>query len=151
MTQTLLLGLQVGQVLFGWHRPQWNALGNAQPEIGNASVFRRIVGQQSQARDAEVPQDSCAYRVVTRIDGHAEFEIGFNGVESGILQCIGAQFVSQADAATLMSSQVEDDTPPGPTDGGQRCFQLLLAIATKRSERVARQAFDRPRRCRRKP
>ena len=70
----------------------------------------------------------------------AEALVGFDGVESGILQFVGLQLGHQADAAALLLL-VDENARAFLGDHRERKFQLLAAIAAQGMKDVSGQAL----------
>ena len=62
--------------------------------------FRRIIGQQAHAREAQKPKHTHCGKIDPLIVVKAQLFVGIDGVESVVLQSIGAQLVDKANAAT---------------------------------------------------
>src|SRR3546814_17727894 len=77
------------------------------------------------------------------INGKAESNIGVDGVETLVLQRIGAQLVDKADAASLLT-EVQEYAPACLGDLLQRLMKLRTAIAFDLSQNVAGQTLDVP-------
>ncbi len=80
------------------------------PESVNPRTLSGVVGHHACALDPEVGQDCRCRTVFASVDGFVEFEIRLDRVEALILQSVGGQFLEQPDPATLVSTQVDDDT-----------------------------------------
>ena len=91
--------------------------------------------------DPEVGEDLRARAVVARIGRQAQLEVGVDGVAALVLQRVRAQLVQQADAATLVPLDVQDDAAALLGDAPQRGVQLRAAVAAERAEHVAGQAL----------
>src|SRR5690606_41514528 len=58
-----------------------------------------------------------------------------------VLQLVGLHLVSQAYAASLVTTQIPHDPAPGLADHGHRRLHLRAAVATQRAERITGQAL----------
>ena len=87
----------------------------------------------------EVAQDLGADAVVALVGLEAEPLVGFDRVEPGVLQLVGANLVGQADAAALLI-EVEQHPAPFLGDPLHRRVELRPAVAARRVEDVAGQA-----------
>ena len=71
--------------------------------------FIRIVGYQPNGADAKRFENLQCRRIIPFVAGKTEFEIGFNGIKSRILQAVRFQFIDQPDSAPFLS-KINDNT-----------------------------------------
>ncbi len=89
----------------------------------------------------EIGEHLRAGGVLARVDRQSEIEVRVDGIGAAILEVVGAQLAEQADAAALMSAQIEHDAAALGRDRCHRRVQLRAAVAPVGAEHVARQAF----------
>lgn len=80
-----------------------------------------IIREEADGADAQRFQCFGGEIVVARVGGKAQFAIGFDGVETLVLQLVGFYFVEQADAAAFLW-KVEHDAGAVFGDFAQREF-----------------------------
>jgi hypothetical protein len=102
--------------------------------------FVWVVGEKADGAHAEGFESVGSEFVLARIVGKAELAIGFDGVESGVLEFVGFELVDEADAAAFLG-KIEDDASFGFGDGFQREFELGAAVAAFGSEDIAGEAL----------
>ena len=92
--------------------------------------------------DAELEEDRRTDGVVAVVDGQAELDVGVDGVEPLVLQLVRPQLVGDADAAPLVTAEVDDDAD-GPSATMRRiaACELRTAVAAPGPEHVAGQAL----------
>src|ERR1700720_3727834 len=100
----------------------------------------RIVGHQAHRFESEERQHAGGDAVKAFVAFEAEPLIGLHGVETLVLQTIGAELVYESDAAAFLC-QIEQDTASGTRDGGDGASELRAAITFERSEEIAGEAF----------
>ena len=100
-----------------------------------------IVGEEAHGSDPELSKDRRALAVVAGVDGQPERDIGVDRVGTGVLGHVGAKLVHQADSSSLVTGRVHQDATPLRSDQPQSGTELDAAVATQRSEGVARQAL----------
>src|SRR5439155_13528567 len=140
MTELLTLRLQVEAVLQIRRYLDRHLLDAGQPVGLGPFHLARIVREQSDGGQAKIGQDLVADAVVTGVGGEAECEVGLDRVHPLLLELVGPQLVQQADASTLLRHVEQHSLLLGP-DQRQRLFELLAAVAAKRVEDVAGEAF----------
>ncbi len=79
-------------------------------------------------------------RIVSQIDGMAEAQIRFDGIEPLILELICAQLFHESDAAPLLLL-VDKYSRAFLSDGAQGHLKLVVTIAAKRMKGLARCAL----------
>src|SRR5205807_1090324 len=99
----------------------------------DAGDLARVVRQDPDRREPEVGEDLVADPVLAGVSREAELEIGLDGVETLILELVGAQLVQQADPAPLLG-HVEEDALLRRADLRERLPELLPAVALERVE-----------------
>ena len=114
--------------------------GDLQSEAFERLLLGGVVGHEPQLVHAEFLQNQCHLRVVAHVAVQAERQVRVEGVESCILQRVGAELVDQADAASFVVAHV-DEVPSGAADDAQTVLQLGAAIASEGTENVAGGAF----------
>ncbi|MPL60789.1 hypothetical protein SDC9_06351 [bioreactor metagenome] len=95
-----------------------------------------VVGQQPHLREAELLQQRRADAEVALVILETKAVVRLDGVETLVLQVIGAHLVRQADAAALLV-EVEQDPRPLMPHLRQRGVKLWPAVAFQRAEDVA--------------
>ena len=141
MPHPALLRPEVDQVLRVRDDLQRLAPDDLQAVPLQAAVLRRVVGEQAQPAGPEVDEDLRADAVLAAVDRHAQVEVRVDGVAAGVLQAVGAQLVTEADAPALVTAEVDDRAPADGGDAGHRRLQLRSAVAAQRAEDVAGQAL----------
>ena len=120
---------------------QGHAFGDGQPESFESAVLGRVVRHETDAGQAEVGEDLGADAVFAAVDGQAQFQVGVDGVESGVLEFVGAQFVGDADASAFVSAEVDDDAVAVVVDAAHCFVELGAAVAFDAGEHVTGDAF----------
>ena len=82
---------------------QGHPVYNFKSVTAQTSNLARIIGDQTQTLDAQITKDLGPYAVITQIGGKAEMFIGFNSVQTAILEAVGLEFVHQANPPTLLA------------------------------------------------
>ena len=140
MAEFVALGSQiVGVVITGIHH-QGDPFFHLKSIAPEPSDLAGVVGQQSQAMDAEIREDLRPHPVVAQVSREPQPFVGFNGVQASILKAVGAKFVDQTDAAALLA-EVNHHTFPLTFDLAQCCLQLRTAVAAQGSEGITGEAF----------
>jgi len=127
-----------------------NALDDSNPGTLQSFHFIWIIGEQPDGAYAQAFQDFCREREVAVVGFESETFVGFDGVETGILEFIGLELRHQADAAAFLLF-VNEDACAFFRNHLKRQFELLPAIAAQGVEDVAGQALGMhpdQRRCR---
>ena len=101
----------------------------------------RVVRQQAHGSHAEGLQYRRRVGVLAGIDGQSERQVGFERVCPTVLLRVRPQLVHEADPPALVAGRVDEDAPPGGTDGPQPELQLDTAVAAQRPQCVTGQAF----------
>ena len=127
------LGAQIALVVPVRREDVGHALGD-----GDAAAIERgdllgVVGQQADAQEAQLAQHLGGREVDALVGVEAELLVGIDGVETGILELVGAQLVDQADAAAFLR-EIEQNAATGAGDLADRAAQLIAAIAAQRAE-----------------
>src|SRR5580704_8948368 len=139
MAEFFFFGFQVSDISrmrrdFDWH-PR-----NVYSITAQTFYLVRIVGQQLHLADAEIAQYLRADPVVAQVLVEAEMQVRFDRVHPVVLQCVGANLVAKPDAAALLV-QINHDAAIRRRDSLERLLQLLTAVASRRRENVAGEAF----------
>src|SRR3546814_8306823 len=92
--------------------------------------FQGIVGEKPNFADVQEIEHSRRDGKIPCINGKAESNIGVDGVETLVLQRIGAQLVDKADAASLLT-EVQEYAPACLGDLMQRLMKLRTAIRSE--------------------
>ena len=140
MAHALGLHLEVAGVHRVRRRVDGDALDNGDTVAAQRFDLRRVVGDEANARDAELVEHGRCRGVVARVDGQAEGDVRVDSVEALVLQRVRADLVREADTASLMT-EVQDDAAAGARDGLERLLQLLATVAAERAEGVAGEAL----------
>ena len=88
----------------------------------------------------ELGQDARRQRIVAAIDRSADFDVGFDRIETLVLQGIGLDLFEKTNAATLVIRHIDDNAEWGLRDDFQRSLKLLIAVAAQRMENIPRHA-----------
>ena len=99
-----------------------------------------VVGHQPHPIQPQVGEDRGGGTVLASVDGQAQRGVRGDGVEPAVLERVGPQLVRQPDPPTLLP-EIEEHAGAFGDDGGQRAAELLAAVASKRSQHVARPAL----------
>src|SRR4051794_348297 len=134
MAHPLSLRAQVALVVRIRDRLERHAFDDLEPEAFEAAALRRVVGHQAHRRDAEVDEDLRADAVLPAVGGQSELQVGVDGVVALVLQSIGADLVADADAAPLVTTQVDDGAEVLLGHLLHRRRELRSAVATQRPE-----------------
>ena len=139
MVHTLLLGLQVAQVVLIGGDDDRHDLVDLQPVALQPCALERVVGHQPHVLDAHFADDARPDAVVAFVDAEAQPDVGVDRVEPFVLELVSFDFIAEADAASLLL-EVDDGTLALPFDHAHRLVQLVAAVAAARAEDVARGA-----------
>src|ERR1700689_5624642 len=101
MAELVALRYQVTEVIRGDGGGQRNPGGDVDAAVGQPAHLGRVVGQQAHRAYAQVGQHLGASRVLSCVDGQAEFGVGVHRVGASVLQFVGLQLAEQADPAAL--------------------------------------------------
>ena len=99
-----------------------------------------IIGEQAHLGYTQRLEYLAGQGKVALVGLEAQPLVGFDGVESGILQLVGLQFGHQANAAALLLF-VNQDAGAQVPNHGERHLQLLAAVAAQRMKNVAGEAL----------
>ena len=83
-------------------RQAWHPLGHVHTGVFHGSDFVRVVRQQPDRLEPEVPQDLSRQQIAPQIGIEPEALIGLYGVGALVLQLVGAQLVHQTDSAAFL-------------------------------------------------
>jgi hypothetical protein len=103
--------------------------------------FSGVVGHEADFADAEVGDDLGADAVVAEVHGEAEFKVGFDGIETLLLEFVGFDFAVEADATTFVAAHVDDDAGSFLFDALHGGVELAAAVAAAGGEDVASEAL----------
>lgn len=131
------LGIQIFLRVLGGSNLAGHALGDP-----NAGSFQRrylvwVIREQAHLLDIKRFQDLDGHQKFSLIRFKTQSFIGLDRIEAAVLQGIGLQLRHQSYAAPLLLF-VDQDARPSFRNHGKSHFQLLTAIATQRSENIAR-------------
>jgi len=131
MAQFLLLGLQVtlGETR-GLH-DQRNALNDLDPLTTQALDLVRIVGHQTDFRNAEILQYLGTETVGALIGLKAQLQVGFHGINSAILKLVSIDFIQQSNAPSFLHL-IDKNAGTCSFNLGQCLLQLLTTFAFQR-------------------
>src|SRR5580704_11717667 len=141
VTEPVPLDGQVAEVLRGGGDGQRDPPGHLDAEPGQPADLVRVVGEEAYRAHPEIGQDLGSGRVLPRVGGQAEFQVGVHGVGAGVLELVGAELAEQADPPALVAAQVQHDAASLGGDRGHRRVQLVPAVTPARPEHVAGQAL----------
>jgi len=131
---------QVSARVLAGARPAGDSLYDADAGTLELLDFIGIVREQAHRTQAErFERFGCKF-VIACVIGKTKFAIGFHGVETGVLQFVGFQFINQADAASFLR-QVEHDPRRLGRNFPEREFELSAAVAALRGEDVSGEAL----------
>lgn len=102
--------------------------------------FLRIVGDETDAGDAEELEDLGRELVGAAVCGEAEFDVGFDGVAAVVLELIGAELCHETDAAALLLL-IEENACALLRNFGEGELELKAAVAAQRAEDVSGEAL----------
>src|SRR6056297_3071156 len=141
VSELLLLGPQVFQVVGVGHDLERSTLDDLDPAAADPGPLAGIVGEQADLTDSEIGEDLRAHAIVAEIGREAELEVRLDRVEPLlVLELVGLDLVRQPDPSPLLP-HVEQDAGPGLRNRPKRGVELLAAITAQRSERVSGQAL----------
>ena len=112
----------------------------AMPAFSRRFDLQRIVRHQTDARDAEIPQNLRAEIVVSMVCVKTQVLIGFHGVVTGVLQFVSEQLVHQPDPAPFLKL-IDQDAVARLRDCLLSERKLIAAIAPAGMEDIAGQAL----------
>ena len=130
MPQFSPLGLEIGGIVQAGIHDERHALFHLYSIATKTGDLARIVCDEAQPVNAQIAEDLSANSVIAQIGGEAESLVGFHGVETAILQAVGAKLVDQSDAATFLA-EVDDNALSGCFDHAQGGLELGPAVATE--------------------
>jgi hypothetical protein len=112
---------------------------------GDACAFERgdlfwIVGHEAHGANAEELENFRGQLELAVVGAVAESVVGFDGVEPGVLELVGAEFGHEADAAAFLLL-VEQDTGALVGYAGEREVELVVAVAAQGVEDVSGEAL----------
>ena len=99
-----------------------------------------VVGDEADAGDAELAEDGGGEFELAVVGAEAEAFVGFDGVETLVLQFVGAELGHEADAAALLLF-VEQDAGALAGDEAEREVELVVAVAAQGVEDVSGEAL----------
>jgi hypothetical protein len=121
-------------------RAAGDALDDAYARLFELAHFIGIIGEETYSSQAERFQRFRSKFIFAVVGREAELPIGFDGIESLVLELIGFNFVDQADAAALLR-QIEHDTRRFFRNFPQGKLELRAAVTPLRSEDVSGEAL----------
>jgi hypothetical protein len=141
VTEPLLLGAQVAQVVRILRRRQRDTIDDREAVPGEPGVLAGVVGDETEAARAHDREDLCSGAVVAAVHREALRGVRIDGVEALFLQRIGADLVSQADPPALVPAQVDDYTAAFRGDRFESPLQLGAAVTAQGAENVSGEAL----------
>jgi hypothetical protein len=135
-----LFGLEVAGVVGVCDGADGELLDDLQVVGLEADDFAGVVREKADFVDAEVGEDLSSKAVVAEIHGESKAFVGFDGVEPLLLQFVGADFWSEADATAFLA-HVEQDTGSFFFDALHGLVKLGSAVAAAGGEDIAGEAF----------
>jgi hypothetical protein len=117
-----------------------NAFGDADSGCLEGGDLFRIIGNESDGRDIQVFEDGGGQFKGAEIGGKAEHVVGFDRIETLILELVGAEFGHEPDAATFLLL-VKQDTGALVGDALKGEMELVVAVAAERVEDVTGEAL----------
>src|SRR5699024_1288902 len=100
----------------------------------------RIVGEQANGSDPQIPQNLRSDVVFPLIRGKAQSHIGLQGVHTLFLELIGAELVDQSDAPAFLT-HIEKNSSSLGINLFHGSGQLLSAVAAQRTKYISGEAF----------
>ena len=103
MTELRSLGIDVMLIVRGRRRLQRHASDNLKPVPFESEDFLWIVRDQTHLAHTEIGEDLRADAVIALVDRQPERKICLDRVGAAVLQLVGTQLISEADAAALLA------------------------------------------------
>ncbi len=113
-----------------------NALRDADIRGCNRFDFFRIVCHEPDRRNFQEAQNLDGQAIVAKVSLVSKVQISLDGIESCILQFIGAELFHQADAPPFLIL-IEQYPRALFGDAAQSEMKLIVAVATKRVENIS--------------
>ena len=117
-----------------------HALGDTDAVAFEGNHFVRVVGQQPDGSETELPQHFRSRQIDPLVGVEPQLLVGVERVETSILQPIGPQLVDEPDAPSFLR-EIEQHAAAGPGDGSDPAAQLVAAVAAQAGEQVAGKTF----------
>ena len=140
MTKFFLLGLEIFfRVRTGNHLARY-ALDNFDASLFQGLDLLGIVREQAHPAYSERFEHLAGKRKIAVVGFKAQTLVGFDGIQTRVLQLVSLQFGHQADAAAFLLF-VNEYARAQVADHGERHLELLAAVAAQRMKNVARQTL----------
>jgi len=140
MPEALLLRSQVANVRRRGGHLERDAFRHVDTVRAELLDFRGVVRHELDRRHPEDPEHAGGTLVTPKIRREAEDSIRVDRVETVVLEVVGGDLVHDPDAASLLG-QVQEDASRRVPDSLHRGIELLTAIASFRTEDIARHAL----------
>jgi hypothetical protein len=137
MTKFLRLDLQVALVLYGDARDEWNALLDNNTRRFDCQHFLWIVGEQTKSPHSKFQQHFGRRSVVPGVHGQAKGSIRTDRIMMSVLQSVGTYLVEEANPATFLSAQVDQNPRARLDNPPQRFIELGAAVTAQRPQCLA--------------
>jgi len=115
-------------------------LRRRQPVAFDGDELAGIVAYEAHGADAEVSQDLHADAVVSLVGFEPKAFIGLYGVESFVLQAVGANLVGQANPSSFLV-QVKQHSTTFRRDPAQGFIELSTTVATSGTQNITGKAL----------
>ena len=135
-----LFGLEVAGVVGVCDGADGELLDDLEVVGFEADDLAGVVREEADFVDAEIGEDLGSEAVVAEVHGETKAFIGFDGVEALLLQFVGADFGSEADAAAFLA-HVEQDPSTFFFNALHGLVELGSAVAAAGGEDIAGEAF----------
>ena len=139
VTHTVLLGLEIAEVILVGSNLDGHILDNLQTVGLETHSLDGVVGQQSHLVDSQMAQHLCSTTIVSLVGLESKMYIGVDSVKTFFLELIGCDLVHKTNAATLLL-HVYQHTLTFFLDGLHSLVELFAAVAALGTEDVARHA-----------
>jgi hypothetical protein len=117
-----------------------DAFGDLDARLLEGGDLFRVVGDEADGGNVELLEDGGGKLEGAEVGGEAEFVVGFDGVETLVLELVSAKFGHEADAAAFLLL-VEEDAGAFVGDALEGEVELVVAVAAQRVKDVAGEAL----------
>ena len=140
MPHLLFLNIKIMLIILVWLHNNRHATANRNAIAGKTDALCRIIGNQTDARQAKISQNLCAHAIITQVRRKAQLHIRLHSIQTGILQRISTNLIRQANAAALLT-HINDSAAAILLNHAQSSRQLVAAVAAQAAERITGQAL----------
>lgn len=141
MAELGLFGFEIAGVVFVGLLFDGDLLDDFEVMAFESDDLSGVVGHQADFADAEIGDDLGADAVVAQVHGEAELEIGFDGIETLLLEFVGFDFAMKTNAASFVTTHVDDDAGALLLNTLHGGMELTATVTAARGENVAREAL----------